>query len=88
MSRNCLYCYQPLENDNNSDFHEHCSLEFFGTKQPPVFAHTLEQMTQLAKNVVERSVAVPGVQPNLSLSLVNDTIQNGNNNGRLTVVGA
>ena len=88
MSRNCLYCYQPLENDNNSDFHEHCSLEFFGTKQPPVFAHTLEQMTQLAKNVVERSVAVPGVQPKLSLSLVNDTIQNGNNKGRLTVVGA
>ena len=82
----CLYCYKPLE-DNLVDFHEHCSLAFFGTKQPPVFEHTLQQMAELAKNVVERSVAVPGVQPKLSLSLVNGTLQNGNM-ARLTVVGA
>ena len=88
MSKNCLYCYQPLEEKNTSDFHENCSLEFFGTKKPPLFNHTLEQMNELAKNVVERSVAVPGVQPKLSLSLITDTIQNGNNRGRLTVVGA
>lgn len=83
----CLYCYQTLEQGNVSDFHEHCSLAFFGTKQPPVFAHTLKQMADLAKNVVERSVAVPGVQPKLSLSLVNDAMQDGTK-GRLTVVGA
>lgn len=88
MNRNCLYCYQPLEDKNTSDFHEHCSLAFFGTKKPPLFNHTLAQMTELAKNVVERSVAVPGVQPKLSLSLVTDTIQNDNNKARLTVVGA
>lgn len=88
MSRNCLYCYQSLDENNNSDFHENCSLAFFGTKKPPLFNHTLEEMTELAKNVVERSVAVPGVQPKLSLSLITDTIQNGNNRGRLTVVGA
>ncbi|WP_441732499.1 HipA domain-containing protein [Flavobacterium sp. W22_SRS_FP1] len=44
-------------------------------------------MVDLAKNVVERNVAVPGVQPKLSLSIVNDTIHDGNK-GRLTVVGA
>ena len=44
-------------------------------------------MSELAKNVVERSVAVPGVQPKLSLSIVNDALQDGNK-GRLTVVGA
>ena len=44
-------------------------------------------MAELAKNVVERSVAVPGVQPKLSLSIVGDTIHDGNK-GRLTVVGA
>ncbi|WP_449403937.1 HipA domain-containing protein [Flavobacterium degerlachei] len=44
-------------------------------------------MVDLAKNVVERSVAVPGIQPKLSLSIVNDTIHDGNK-GRLTVVGA
>ena len=85
--KKCLYCYKPLETDNLVDFHEQCSLAFFGTKQPPVFEHTLKQMAELAKNVVERSVAVPGVQPKLSLSLVNDTMQDCNK-GRLTVVGA
>jgi len=82
----CLYCYKPLTAEEN-DFHEHCSHTFFGTKQPPVFEHILQDMAKLAKNVVERSVAVPGVQPKLSLSLVNTTMQDGNK-GRLTVVGA
>ena len=87
MSKKCLYCYNPLLNDTVGDFHEQCSLEFFGTKQQPVFEHSLKQMSELAKNVVERSVAVPGVQPKLSLSIVNDILQDGNK-GRLTVVGA
>lgn len=87
MSKNCLYCYKPLEENSVADFHEKCSLGFFGTKQPPTFEHSLKQMAELAKNVVERSVAVPGVQPKLSLSIVKDTMQDGNK-GRLTVVGA
>ncbi|MFY7988056.1 MAG: HipA domain-containing protein [Flavobacterium sp.] len=87
MSKKCLYCYQALDKNASEDFHEACSLDFFGTKQPPVFEHSLQQMSELAKNVVERSVAVPGVQPKLSLSLINDTIQDGAK-GRLTVVGA
>lgn len=44
-------------------------------------------MADLAKNVVERSVAVPGVQPKLSLTLIDDALSNGDR-GRLTVVGA
>ena len=78
---------QRIERYSVGDFHEQCSLEFFGTKEQPTFEHSLKQMAELAKNVVERSVAVPGVQPKLSLSIVNDTIQDGNK-GRLTVVGA
>ncbi len=42
-------------------------------------------MDELAKNIVERSIAVPGVQPKLSMSLVKDTIENPDT--RLTVVG-
>jgi serine/threonine-protein kinase HipA len=83
----CLYCYKALGENTVGDFHEQCSLDFFGTKQQPLFEHSLEQMVELAKNIVERSVAVPGVQPKLSLSLVNDAIQDGNK-ARLTVVGA
>ncbi len=81
----CLYCYKPL-NENENDFHEHCSQVFFGTKQPPVLEHTLQQMADLAKNVVERSVAIPGVQPKLSLSLIKGTLKD-SHKGRLTVVG-
>jgi serine/threonine-protein kinase HipA len=87
MSKKCLYCYQLLDDTTVGDFHEHCSVDFFGIKQQPVFEHSLKQMAELAKNVVERSVAVPGVQPKLSLSIVNNSIQDGNK-GRLTVVGA
>ena len=87
MSKKCLYCYNPLSDDAVGDFHELCSLAFFGSKKPPIFEHSLQQMAELAKNVVERSVAVPGVQPKLSLSIVNDSLQDGNK-GRLTVVGA
>jgi len=87
MSKNCLYCYKPLDATNTSDFHERCSLEFFGSKMPPLFNYSLDQMTALAKNVVERSIAVPGVQPKLSLTIVREALDN-SPGGRLTVVGA
>jgi len=82
----CLYCYKSLV-DSDQDFHEACSLHFFGSKQAPVFEHTLEQMAVLAKDVVERSIAVPGVQPKLSVSIITSTLEDGSK-GRLTVVGA
>ena len=87
MSKKCLYCYKDIGGAGKGEFHEHCSLEFFGTPQQPEFSYSLEQMDELAKNVIERSVAVPGVQPKLSLSMVNDALGNGKG-GRLTVVGA
>jgi len=84
MENRCLYCYKPVEGEN--DFHEKCSMEFFGTPTPPEFEYSLDQMDELAKNVVERSVAVPGVQAKLSMSLVKKTKENSDT--RLTVVGA
>lgn len=87
MNKRCLYCYQPLDGASPGDFHSKCSLEFFGAKVPPDFDYTLDQMTELAKNVVERSIAIPGVQPKLSLTLLKDSLENGPR-GRLTVVGA
>lgn len=87
MNKKCLYCYKELGKKVESDFHVHCSMEFFGTKAAPLLSYSFSQMSELAKDVVERSVAVPGVQPKLSLSLVKDTMEDGNK-GRLTVVGA
>ncbi|MBP2831102.1 HipA domain-containing protein [Aquimarina sp. U1-2] len=84
MMNKCLYCYQELK--DSKDFHEHCAKTFFGTTEVPLLDYTLDQMSELAKNVVERSISVPGVQAKLSMSLVNEVTNNHHN--RLTVVGA
>jgi serine/threonine-protein kinase HipA len=84
MSNKCLYCYQLI--DGEGDFHAKCCTEFFGTTTPPLIPYSIDQMDSLAKNVVERSISVPGVQPKLSMSLVKETRENSDT--RLTVVGA
>lgn len=83
MNNKCLYCYKDLNDE--IDFHQKCSLAFFGTKEAPKLPYTLDQMSELAKNVVERSVSVPGVQPKLSMTLVNEAR---GKDSKLTVVGA
>jgi serine/threonine-protein kinase HipA len=83
-TKKCLLCYQPLQSE--TDFHESCSMKFFGSRIPPKMDYSLHQMDELAKNIIERSVAVPGVQAKLSLSLLKEST--GNLENRLTVVGA
>lgn len=85
MGKKCLFCYNEL--DSEEDFHSACSLKFFGTNVAPKLNYTIDEMEELAQNIVESSIAVPGVQPKLSLGFINDVLQNGNK-GRLTVVGA
>lgn len=85
MHKKCLYCYKELESSER-DYHRACSLEFFGTETAPQLDYSLDQMAELAKNVVERRVSVPGVQPKLSLSLVHQAVAE--EHDRLTVVGA
>lgn len=80
----CLYCYESLE--DQTDFHEHCCKRIFGSTKPPVIPYSIDQMTELARSVVERSIAMPGVQPKISLSLIKETREK--ENARLTVVGA
>ena len=84
MKNKCLYCYESLEGE--IDFHKKCCAEFFGVTTPPHIPYSLDQMTDLARNIVERSVAVPGVQAKLSMSVVKETQENSDT--RLTVVGA
>ena len=86
MQNRCLYCYKELRDTDPKDFHTNCSVNFFGTEIPPQLEYSLDQMVDLAKNVVERRIAVPGVQPKLSLSFINNALASENN--RLTVVGA
>ena len=84
MTNRCLYCYELLE--DKIDFHEKCSVAFFGAAKPPTILYSLDQMTALAKDVVERSVSIPGVQAKLSMTIVKEAQENSNT--RLTVVGA
>ena len=79
----CLYCYESLE---SGDFHEKCSRDFFGEKHAPELNYSLAQMHVLAEEIVSRSVAVPGVQPKLSLSFIRKNLENPES--RLTVMGA
>ncbi len=84
MKNKCLYCYEKLKDE--VDFHKKCSLTFFGQKEAPQLPYGLDEMAELAKSVVERSITVPGVQPKLSMSLINET--NELTHSRLTIVGA
>lgn len=84
MKNKCLYCCGTIE--EGKDYHEKCALSFFRVKTPPVIEYSLNQLDELAKNLVERSVSVPGVQPKLSMSLVRKTKENSDN--RLTIIGA
>jgi serine/threonine-protein kinase HipA len=79
---NCLYCYQPLTEDEQ-DFHTTCSKKMFGTKQAPIIDFNLKQLEELAKQIVIKSVAVTGVQPKLSLEIE----KHKNELSRLTIVG-
>jgi serine/threonine-protein kinase HipA len=66
--RRCLYCYQPLA-ENEIDFHPACSRKIFGQPIPPELPYTEGQMEELATQVIKSKVAVTGVQPKISLHL-------------------
>lgn len=79
---NCLYCYQPLDEDQ-IDFHPRCSRKIFGRPIPPALNYSEAQMTELALQVVRSQIAVTGVQPKLSL----DIEGGGETPQRFTIVG-
>ena len=78
----CLYCYQALENDQH-DYHPSCIKKLFGTTQAPVIDFDLNQLEELAKQIVIQSKAITGVQPKLSLNVE----KHKNKPTRLTIVG-
>lgn len=80
----CLYCYKELSGDE-INFHSKCSKVFFGIATAPSLSLNSDKLNSLAKGIIERSVAIPGVQPKLSLSIE----KNGRDpkKFRLTIVG-
>ena len=82
----CLYCYMELS-ENQVDYHPKCIKAFFGTKHAPILPYRLSEMEKLAKEAVELSITVPGVQPKLSLGWIKTILENGHQ-GRLTIMDA
>ena len=81
---NCLYCYQPLS-ENDVDFHASCSKKIFGTVIPPELPYNESQMNELALRVVQSHMTVTGVQPKLSLNLASG--EQKSDPKRFTIVG-
>jgi serine/threonine-protein kinase HipA len=80
----CLYCYQPLS-ENEVDFHASCSRLFFGSVMTPELPYDESQMKDLAFRVVQSQVTVTGVQAKLSLNLTDGENKKGPK--RFTIVG-
>lgn len=81
---NCLYCYKLLDN-NEVDFHEKCSKEFFKSKIAPIVPYNQSDMIELAKNVIKSQSSVTGVQAKLSLDI--DKLSENDIPSRFTIVG-
>jgi len=82
--RKCLFCYQPLANEDQ-DFHPSCSKKIFGQSTPPALPYTEADLESLAKEVIQSKTAVTGVQAKLSLHITgNEKDEVGK---RFTIVG-
>lgn len=81
MCTKCLYCYKPLR-DGEHEMHRECIEKFFGTTKLPELNYRLEELDQLALQIIQKQTALTGVQPKLSLHLTEHP-----GSERLTVVG-
>ncbi len=77
---NCLFCYKPIE---IGEYHIPCCKKFFGTTTIPVLPYSLDTIEELAKEIVNQSISVTGVQAKLSLHLTSDSKKD----SRFTIVG-
>jgi serine/threonine-protein kinase HipA len=83
----CLYCYQEMDTSIMGDYHPNCIKAFYVTTFAPALPYRLDDMEKLAKEAVELSITVPGVQPKLSLGWIKNILNDGQN-GRLTIMDA
>jgi len=83
----CLYCYKEIIGAGKEHYHPACAKKFFGTAAAPLLPYQLDEMDKLAKEMVDLSITVPGVQPKLSLGSIKTKLNNGQEN-RLTIMNA
>ncbi|MEO7533927.1 MAG: HipA domain-containing protein [Ferruginibacter sp.] len=76
---NCWFCYK---NAGDAQYHPACAKKFFGTPEVPMLQLDDALIESLAKQTVNRRIAVTGAQPKLSL-----TLQREKGHSRLTIIG-
>ena len=79
----CKICLEPLQG-GVTDCHPSCSRKLFGSSHPPKLPYSAKDLDALAEQVIRQHIAVPGVQPKLSLHLDRS---GRSDSGRLTLVG-
>ena len=79
----CRICLEALQ-AGMSDYHPSCSRKLFGSSHPPKLPYSAKDLDALAEQVIRQHIAVPGVQPKLSLHLDRS---GRSDSGRLTLVG-
>ena len=81
--KQCLYCYKEIEEEER-DFHKSCSKKIFGSIIPPELPYSHDKIADLANEIIRAQTTVTGVQPKLSLDILN-----GGKKGsqRFTIVG-
>jgi serine/threonine-protein kinase HipA len=84
VQNKCLYCYQPLVGAKAS-FHESCNKKFFGQLETPLLDYKMEDLENLATQIVQSQMTVTGVQSKVSLSLHRKEAKN--TVKKLTIVG-
>lgn len=76
----CYFCYSTTDSDLR--YHTKCCKKFFGTTQLPELSLNEKLLSELARETVNKRIAITGVQPKLSVNL-----ENVKNKNRLTIVG-
>jgi serine/threonine-protein kinase HipA len=82
--RKCLHCYKLLS-AIDSPVHAACSKRFYGQLQMPALPYQLDNLQELATQILQSQMAVTGVQAKISLSLYRK--QEKNPVKKLTIVG-
>ncbi|MDJ0625328.1 MAG: HipA domain-containing protein [Candidatus Caenarcaniphilales bacterium] len=78
---NCIFCYNPINQDTDV-FHKECCKKFFGKEELPDIPFKLNDIHKLAAQNINKHLTVTGVQKKLSVG-----IEKTSHKDRLTIVG-